>query len=277
MHSKKKSNAMKNPLIVIFVNFFLCSNILAQTVDKNQAEVMMIGMFHFSSPGLDSVKVKHLDVMTKESQTYLKNLSKKIAKEFRPTLVLLEYAPKNDTTIQERYQQYQSNEYQLPVNEIYQLGFRVARVSGNVPIASFDERGIGWAAERLFETMPTTAPEIKKASDDAIKYFTERGNKAHKTMNLRELLLQHNDPEVDRENKGFYLLTNPVSTDGEFEGALASSSWWHRNFRMYAKIQHRAKAGERILVIGGQGHTAILKDFLAIDDRVKGIDIRPLL
>jgi hypothetical protein len=261
----------------MFANFFLCSSFLVQAMDKSQAEVMMVGMFHFSSPGKDSVKVKHIDVMTKESQSYLKSLSQKIAEEFKPTLVLLEYAQKNDSTIQQRYQQYQSNEYQLQVNEIYQLGFRVARASGGIPIASFDERGIGWAAERLFETMPTTAPKIKKTFDDAIKFFTERGNKAHLTMNLRELLLQHNDPEFDRANKGLYLLTNPVSTDGEFEGALASSSWWHRNFRMYAKIQQHAKAGERILVIGGQGHTAILKDFLAIDGQIKGIDVRPLL
>ena len=62
-----------------------------------------------------------------------------------------------------------------------------------------------------------------------------------------------------------------------YVGADASASWWHRNFRMYANIQKHAQPGERVLAIGGQGHTAILKDLLAIDrDRV-AVDVRPYI
>ena len=50
---------------------------------------------------------------------------------------------------------------------------------------------------------------------------------------------------------------------------LVFASWWHRNFRMYAYIQQHAGPGKRVVAIGGQGHTAILKDLLADDpDRV---------
>ncbi len=268
---------MKNIFFVISAYLTFSMNVCAETNAIAQADVMMLGVFHFSSPGNDSVKVKHLDAMSIESQTYLEKLSYKIATEYKPTLILLEYSSKNDVKIQTRYKQYQEDNYALGINEIYQLGFRIGKAAGNVDIASFDERGIGWAAERLFETMPVTAPLIKKASDETIKRLTEEGNISHATMNMRQLLLQQNDPEVDRQNKAFYLLTNQVSTNGEFEGALASSSWWHRNFRMYAKIQQLASNGDRILVIGGQGHTAILKDFLAIDDNLKSVDVRPYL
>lgn len=268
---------MKKIFIILCAYF---SFIMSVTAEKNtiaQAEVMMLGVFHFSSPGNDAVKVKHLDAMNASSQAYLEKLSIKIANQYKPTLILLEYSPRNDKKIQDFYKRYQNNDYTLPVNEIFQLGFRIAKAAGNIDIASFDDRRIGWAAERLFETMPKTAPLIKKASDEAIKRLTEQGNIAHATMSFSDLLLQHNDPERDKQNKAFYLLTNQVSTNGEFEGALASSSWWHRNFRMYAKIQQYAKNGDRILVIGGQGHTAILKDFLAIDENLKGVDVRPYL
>jgi hypothetical protein len=36
-------------------------------------------------------------------------------------------------------------------------------------------------------------------------------------------------------------------------------------------------AGERVLVVAGQGHTAILKDFLEIDRRISSRDIQGYL
>jgi len=244
--------------------------------EEAQAEIMMIGTFHFSNPGKDMVKTKQLDVMETKSQNYLDAFTGRVAVEFRPTVVLLEYGPEYDALIQERYKSYQDGTYSLAVNEIYQMGFRIAKAAGNVPIASFDEREIGWDAERLFETMPTTAPEIAAAMDKIHAELSAQSTEDHATKSLQQLLGQMNEPEADRANKDLYLMTNSVSTDGEYEGALAASSWWHRNFRMYAKIQAHAKPGSRILVIAGQGHTAILKDFLATDFRIKGVDVRPL-
>lgn len=268
---------MKNIIVIICAYLAFVSYSFAETNKGTQAKAMMMGVFHFSSPGLDKVKVKHIDVMSKESQNDLIQLTKEISTKFKPTLILLEYSQTNDALIQKRYKQYLADNYTLPVNEIYQLGFRIAKQSGNVPIASFDDRGIGWEAEKLFKTMPSTAPETQQAFDLTIKNITKMMNAAHQTMTLRELLKQSNDPELDRQNKALYLLTNHVSTNDEFEGALAASSWWHRNFRMYAKIQQHTKAGERILVIGGQGHTAILKDFLAIDEKLDAVNINDFL
>ena len=264
-------------IIIICVYLACITYSFAETNPKKNAKAMMMGVFHFSSPGLDKVKVKHIDVMSQESQNHLIQLTQEISAKFKPTLVLLEFSQENDEKIQNRYKQYLANDYTLPVNEIYQLGFRIAKQSGNVPIASFDDRGVGWEADKLFETMPSTAPKTQQKFDLTIKNITTMMNEAHLTMNLRELLKQSNDPELDRQNKALYLLTNHVSTDGEFEGALAASSWWHRNFRMYAKIQQYAKTGERILIIGGQGHTAILKDLLAIDQQLNSVDINEFL
>jgi len=244
--------------------------------DLAQAEVMMIGTFHFSNPGKDMVKSKNLDVMDAKSQDYLDAFAGRVAAEFRPTVVLLEYDREYDALIQERYVSYQDGTYSLAANEIYQMGFRIAAAAGNVPIASFDEREIEWDAERLLETMPTTAPEIAAAMDKIYAELSVQSTVDHATKSLQQLLAQANEPEADRANRDLYLMTNSVSTDGEYEGALAASSWWHRNFRMYAKIQAHAKPGSRILVIAGQGHTAILKDFLATDSRIRGVDVRPL-
>ena len=240
------------------------------------AEVMLFGVFHFSSPGLDTVKTRHVDVMTAENQQYLNALAQRISK-FEPTVVLLEFNPEQQSEMQDRFQSYLSDDYELPVNEIYQLGFRIAGLSDVETIFSFDEREIGWDADPLFEYMPEHDKPAQHAFDALITRVTQEQQDAHDTMSLAQLLMRTNDTEQDRLNKSLYLLTNPVGAGDNFVGADAAASWWHRNFRMYAKIQKHAQPGERVLVIGGQGHIAILRDLLASDlDRVAA-DIVPYL
>jgi hypothetical protein len=113
--------------------------------------------------------------------------------------------------------------------------------------------------------------------DDLIAKLSSDREIAHKTKSLAELLLQSNDPERDRSNKYLYLVTNHVVAGDNFVGADASASWWCRNLRMYANIQKHAQPGERILAIGGQGHTAILKDLLALDEDRIEVDARPFI
>lgn len=91
---------------------------------------------------------------------------------------------------------------------------------------------------------------------------------------LAQLLALANDPARDALNKGIYLRTNAVDAGGSFVGADAAASWWHRNFRMYANIQKAAARDHRVLVVAGQGHTAVLKDLLAADDQRHARDVR---
>ena len=241
----------------------------APTFADEPAEVLLLGVFHFANPGLDMVKSDQIDVLTKENQAYLTELAQRFA-EFRPTSVLLEFDDDRENAINEQYRRFVSGEFDLPSNEIYQLGFRVARMAGLHRVHGFDEGEIGWNAQPLFEHMAEHEPATEKRVQDVIAMYSEKIAHDHATKTLRQLLLDNNQPSEDSANKALYLLTNAVGRDdGSFVGADAAASWWHRNFRMYARIQHLAQPGSRVLVIGGQGHTAILKDLLADDpDRV---------
>ena len=46
---------------------------------------------------------------------------------------------------------------------------------------------------------------------------------------------------------------------------------------MYANVQAAAAPGRRVLVIAGSGHTAILKDLLALDGQRQAEDVLPYL
>jgi len=258
--------------IILLVSSF--SLISAEEIPK--AQVMMLGLFHFNNPGKDVVKTKSVDVLSGESQAYLKRLAENIQK-FRPSKVLLEYDPKNQTVMQQRYDDYLNGEYQLGINEIYQIGFRVAKLAEHKTTYSFDQRNVHWQGGPLFEYMKADGKDLNDKFKGLIKQVETTQNEYVEKLSLKEILIKFNEKEMDDFNKYLYVVTNDAHQNDKFIGANASASWWHRNFIMYAKIQAHATPGERVLVIGGQGHTAILKDFLAIDrDRIS-VDIKEYL
>ena len=89
---------MSKPLL--FRAVWLCGLLLSAAALAQSpqpiAQVMLIGTFHFSDPGQDAVQTRSLDVTTAEAQRFLDELSRKIAAEFKPTRVLLEYSPSSE-------------------------------------------------------------------------------------------------------------------------------------------------------------------------------------
>ena len=240
------------------------------------AEVLLFGVFHFANPGRDVVRVDQIDVSTPESQAYLAALAQRLC-EFKPTAILLEFDRAREPDMRGQLEAYLADRAELGINENYQIGFRVAKACGVRKLYGFDESEIGWDAEPLFEYLENDAPELFETFSRETALLQAAQAAAHRELDLRELLIRANDPEEDRLNKDFYLLTNAAGAGIGFEGADATARWWHRNIRMYANIQRYATAGERVLVVAGQGHTAILRDFLRIDGRISGRDIRPYL
>ena len=240
-------------------------------------EVMLFGVFHFANPGRDVVRVDQADISTPANQAYLERLARRIC-AFRPTAILLEFDRTAEPEMRRQFEEYASGRSGLPgVNENYQIGFRVARTCGVRHIHGFDETEVGWDSAPLFAYLEHSAPELRARFDAEITRIGRAEAAAHRKLGLRELLIRANDPEQDRQNKDLYLLTNAAGAGAGFEGADAAASWWRRNFRMYANIQRYATAGERILVVAGSGHTAILRDLLAIDRRIRSRDVRACL
>ncbi len=248
-----------------------------KTAATENAQVLFFGTFHFSNPGRDVVKTEQVDVTSEENQAYLVELSRRLALEFRPTVVLLEYNPEAEEEMTERYRAYLAGDFELPVNEVYQLGFRVAKLAGLETIHSYDERNVHWQAQPLFDEMKSGDPAAQARFDGIIERITRETQEAHATLSLPELLALHNNPEKDDLNKSIYIQTNHVGAGESFSGADATASWWRRNFRMYAHVQRHGQPGERVLAIGGQGHTAILKELLRLDPEREAIDVRDFL
>lgn len=164
-------------------------------------------------------------------------------------------------------------------NQAYleELTTRIAAKSAAETVHGFDERAVQWAAEPLFAYLGESDPETSARVNEMIASFTAESQEAHETLSLRELLLHHNSAEAERENRALYILTNHAGDGDNFVGADATASWWHRNFRMYAIVQRHALPGERVLVIGGQGHIAVLRRLLEDDVDRQAVDVTPYL
>ena len=75
-------------------------------------------------------------------------------------------------------------------------------------------------------------------------------------------------------NKNIYLQTiNGMGADDNYAGTDVVATWWERNFRIMRNIDEITEPNDRILILFGQGHTAILKDFYKDRDDVIYEDI----
>lgn len=246
--------------------------LLAATTQAEPAKVMLIGTFHFANPGRDVVKTDVIDVTSAESQQYLEALTTRLA-AFKPTRVLLEFESQSAARVNEKYQAWLQDDWELEVNETYQLGFRIAHKAGLERVDGYDNRDVAWPYEELAAYAKDHAPETWRRLEQTIADLTRRIQCEQTELNLRQLLIASNDADMLRANKDLYLLTNMIGAGDNFIGADAAAAWWQRNFRMYALIQQAASPGERVIVIGGSGHIAILQDLLQIDQRIQPVDI----
>jgi hypothetical protein len=240
------------------------------------AEVMLLGVFHFANPGKDMVKTRVVDVMAPANQAWLDAFAARLV-AFKPTDVLVECSPADQGKYAQQFQDYAVGKFELPANENYQIGFRVAKRAGLPGVTCFDEDKVGWDAEPMFDYMAKHEPARKQALEATFQSIGEQMDAEQSTLSLAQLLALTNDPARDALNKGIYLRTNDVDAGGSFVGADAASSWWHRNFRMYANVQKAAAPGHRVLVVAGQGHTAVMKELLADDDQRHARDVRSYL
>jgi len=267
------------PLLFALLQALLPSMVAAQQTAGSEARqparVMLLGLFHFDNPGLDAVKYTPLDVMKPAEQAYLEGLAYRLS-AFAPTKVLLEYPEKSDAVINQRYTDYRAGRYVLGKNEIYQLGFRVAQRAGLQRVHGFDTEAPKYG-DALWSQLGK-APATEKKLMALIASESARLQALHRSKPLADVLALSNAAAEDRRNKGFYMLLNDVAaSDGQFLGADASAHWWHRNLRMYALVQAHAQPGERVLVIAGSGHTAILRDLLRADAERVEADVLPYL
>lgn len=240
-----------------------------------KASVLMLGVFHFSSPGLDGYKPEyHFDAMSPERQREIEDVVDRLAR-FQPTKIAVEFLPARQAKMDELYRQYVAGEHELGVNEVYQLGFRLAKKLGHPRVHLVDARARHYFTAEEYEERQAKLEAGGALSDtedgwgEHFKRLYAHDDQLKTRHSLREHLLYMNSPDRIRQGHGHYVVGSfkagngfAEENDGYF-GPDSATGWYNRNLRTFRNLQRLTESpDERILLIIGAGHLPILR-FLA--------------
>ncbi len=238
--------------------------------------IALLGVYHFENPNLDAFNVKSDNVMSPKRQKEIQQLVEELAK-FKPTQIDLEFdAAKSDAD--ERYQRYLKGEYELGPGEGEQIGFRLAKLLGHAHIYGVDVKGIN---------VDFNPGDLGNEFGSLLQQLGKEGNKVITQINewvkhnsIGVALAKMNAPEIDLLNIDlYYRYLLPVGKGDKYPGPEAVTRWYQRNlliFHNIMRILNREKEN-KVLVIFGQGHTAMLNQFLQYSTLFIKEDIRKYL
>lgn len=254
---------------------FLLSGAQTQTIPKKieKPKIALLGTFHFGQTS-DLAAITMEDVLGKRRQSEIKELVDLLA-EYQPTKVLVEYPYSKQDTLQARYQKYLVGDLTMTVNETYQVGFRLAEQLGHPKVY-----GIDYRMDLPFEELMAFC-EAKNLSDKLqqfikdIQAFTAKETKALENQKLSDFLHSMNSDDSDRESRKIYLQDMlDYCEPGNEVGVKFTLAWYERNLIMMNNILSCIDGpDERILILVGASHRAMIKEFLLDREDVEYIEI----
>ena len=260
-----------------------------QFIGQKKTKVTVLGIFHFDSPGLDNYKQKFsVDILSKGRQAEIKDLIKSLS-EFNPTKILVEVPRKeSDSLLNDRYQKYVIGQYNISdkKNEIYQLGFRLAKKLDHHKIYASDAKGSRWFGAEI-DWKNYDSAEYQKSLDQYKKTHRYNYEKVYelqdslKSVNtLKEYFKLLNNPKSRLKSHQAYLTNTVLTGAGDlYIGADIVARWYQRNLKIFANIYDISDFSkeERVLLIYGAGHVWQLRQHLKDSPDFEYVEINEYL
>ncbi len=239
------------------------------TCKPDGVPLLILGSFHMDSSGQDTWNPESDDPQGPKKQKEIAAVLDRLA-TFRPTKLAIE-APLTATTWPDRYLKYRAGEYELGKNEIEQIGFRLAKRLGHTAVFPVDFSM--WMDGRVPAEIGTPKPRpVSKDKAPAAEAapeppaFVKQMMKVIKEGTLGEALRLVNREDSVRHDQQFYvegLRPDPYS-NALYGNTDPVANWYKRNLRIFTNVYRIAEPGDRVLLLIGSGHNAILRR-LAID------------
>lgn len=231
--------------------------------------VMVLGSYHFFS-NQNLFRVQE-DVTTADRQRDVMEVVRSLA-QYQPTHVAVELPMPDQGLVDAQYRQFLDGNWELPPNERYQLGFRIAqaRMLSRVHAIDFknesDALTIGDVMDCAKETMPQLYREMMEVGAQRNQAMQDHIN----MQSIGEVLRWMNRPEELAGSWPLYLaMTGIRNLTGQRVGLEWVATWQARNLTIYANLRERMKPNDRWLVIYGADHVAplvqLLRDSQTVD------------
>lgn len=210
---------------------------------EHKKEIVLVGTFHFKQEAL----------LTEKENEILELVD--FLKEFKPTKIALEWDRTN--------QQELNDEYKMafdisPMNEIHQLGFRLAKQLEHKELfaVNFEGRLTQDDMPKLYEAIKNKYPEI----EELMITYTQKAPNISPQTNLLTSFRDLNDRENNKELETLYLSFAVVEDDGTNIGVSFLNKWIERELMIFKNVLQIVDNGnERILLIIGSDHLWMLE------------------
>ncbi|WP_276498941.1 DUF5694 domain-containing protein [Pontibacter litorisediminis] len=246
----------------------------AAAKQDDRAKVLLLGTFHFSYRNKDIVvteKKDQLDVMRPEAQQDLVKLNRRLAK-FKPTKIAVEVMPEKQAELDSLYQAYLEGRYELPADEVYMIGFKLAKELGHQRLYCINAMG----DIDTYQKPGATTFELREDKKERMEKFwtylrakTMERAEIDKELfsqsgSLYKVIQKYNQPEAIRRRHENYFreVFQYEEKPYDYTGVdWYSATWFNRNLRIFRNIQRITESpDDRILVIYGVAHVALLQE-----------------
>jgi hypothetical protein len=250
-----------------------------------KAQLLMLGVFHFENPGLDTYKPKYtIDVMSPTRQKEIDDLVTRLVR-FNPTKVAVEFRKDDQRRTDSLYDAYLAGTWQLGGNEVYQVGFRLAKRLRHKKVYNIDIASHPTLTEAEARSQ---APALGMNIDSVIKRdpwlaryqkLNEFQDSLKTVMTLSDYLALINDTAEVRKSHGSYLVGSfKLARETNYVGVDDMTQWYNRNLRIFSNLQQLTDSpAERILVVIGAGHLPILRFLAGTSNEHMLVDVLPYL
>lgn len=284
---------------LFFLSVILCCNLLCLgqasvrnalnnfpvLKQENNIPILILGTFHFNySQNISDVKGENnFDISAENRQKELLLLIEKL-KTFKPTKIAVEMMLPNQPLMDSLFKAYCAGTWQLGKNEVYQVGFRLAKELGLNGVSCVDTR----PDQVEVDTTVSDWELYAKQRGELEKWEAYNGpnNQANTyieglrtSMTITDYLNFLNNDKVKRRYKQFFLTgLVEVGTGDTYVGADLTGYWYRRNTRIFANIKRLVTSeNERILVIYGNSHAWVLEELFKASPEFKTIKVNKIL
>ncbi|WKL47960.1 DUF5694 domain-containing protein [Flavobacterium pectinovorum] len=259
-------------LLLVLFTFNLSS---AQTKKK---QILLIGTFHFANPGNDVAQIKTFNIMSEKSQKELETISDKITK-FGPDKIFVEWKFSQQNELDKFYNKNTDSLFKNSKNEITQLALRTAKKLNHKKLYGIDYRTRFPYDSLMMSMEKADQKDLMEKNTKMTEQFEKDQNERISKSTLTELMLYFNKKETDRENIQWYLeVANRTGKPDDFTGASLVANWYKRNLYMYSLVQKLTESkDEKIMVLLGAGHAAMLKEFIENDPTFELVELSTVL
>ena len=238
-------------------------------------QVMILGTFHFFEPYAE----EQLKIKSPARQGQIEDVVARIS-AFKPTKIAIELEPRYQSLVDKRLPQYLNGGtlYAQPperLNERNELGFRMAKACGISKLYAIDYMNIWWlgfAHRWAKKKQPRLFAELTNLLNEGRQWG---GDLTDKT--IAEILAVMNGEEVIRLLHAPYMISNQIGAYKNYIGTACVTTWYKRNLRIFANLQGICETGDRILVIYGAGHLAILNGLVRDYSQMEFVSPLPYL